>query len=53
MKNILDFANIDPDCSEELGNKTPEEIVLTDFTNVDVYICCDNIGEMMRILLEV
>ncbi|XP_019926604.3 uncharacterized protein [Magallana gigas] len=36
------FANLDPDFSEELENTTPEEIVLTDFTDVDVYICCDN-----------
>lgn len=47
------FANLDPDFSEELENTTPEEIVLTDFTDVDVYICCDNAGKLMRILQEV
>uniref|UniRef100_A0A8W8NJL3 Uncharacterized protein n=1 Tax=Magallana gigas TaxID=29159 RepID=A0A8W8NJL3_MAGGI len=35
------FANLDPDFSEEL-EKTPEEIVLINFTDVDVYVCCDN-----------
>ncbi|XP_061170865.1 uncharacterized protein LOC133180335 [Saccostrea echinata] len=38
----MDCANLDPDFSEELENTMPEEIVLTDFTDVDVYICCDN-----------
>lgn len=47
------FANLDPDFSEELEKTTPEEIVLINFTDVDVYICCDNAGKLMRILQEV
>lgn len=27
-----------------------EEIVFIDFIDVDVYICCDNVGKFMRIL---
>lgn len=44
------FVNFDLDFLEELENIIFEEIVFIDFIDVDVYICCDNVGKFMRIL---